>query len=742
MATEFGVHEPHDPNDANHVHPKRPIVAPPVAPTAGMDVVLFGARSGRREATVKTTTPGNPWVMQRHHPDDDDRLVFSYEFPADKHFVIDQIENPSDNGDSGSPVLWEDANGNYRLVGIFFASRLSPRTTEHPNGVAKGEGGAVPALLAESLLQVTFGVKAPTAIVSTPIHVAPGTSFELNGSSSVTREDGATITKYQWFWLSAPPTSDVTAQPTPIGGFPVEYPEQTTPNLTISGRSRLGEYVYRLVITDSNGAKASDTVTVDVTNPPTANAGADKTAFRGQTVTLVGSGTDPDGDTLTYQWKQLGLDEVGVTAVTAVTINNADQATANFVAPNEIGALSFELTVTDSNEVSHSDTVDVTIENRDPISYAGPDKLITAGYRVTLEGSVSDPDPADRGNVAHTWTQDGNNPATVILAPVADKPFQRTFTPTITGAYQFTLTATDPHGLTAEDEVQVRVLAAGQNLIPTNLTATPAARSVGISWTGVSIATGYEVQLGEAESGEEIGFTTYTTDALTHEVEDLKPQTRYYYRVRAMDEGFVGPWSRTESVVTHEETAPPRPTPTQWEVRHINGKVQVRVTEHPIVYPAVSQVQAKLSMGTSGSSFGLGSLLTTVTKTIGATLNEWVDVLTPWDMQWRTGTWTAQVRFRNKLGRSSYSTGKTVTVTGRPPIANAGRNQTVNPGSTVTLRGSGTDPDGGIGSQLSYSWTQTTGEEVALSESEVAQPHLHRARPGRRAGILSHRHRP
>ncbi len=119
--------------------------------------------------------------------------------------------------------------------------------------------------------------------------------------------------------------------------------------------------------------------------------------------------------------------------------------------------------------------------NSPPVVAAGRDKLITASYRVTLEGSVSDPDPADRGNVAHTWTQDGNNPATVILAPVADKPFQRTFTPTITGAYQFTLTATDPHGLTAEDEVQVRVLAAGQNLIPTNLTATPAARSVGIT---------------------------------------------------------------------------------------------------------------------------------------------------------------------------------------------------------------------------------------------------------------------
>ena len=41
--------------------------------------------------------------------------------------------------------------------------------------------------------------------------------------------------------------------------------------------------------------------------PPTANAGADKTAYRGQTVELNGSGSDLDGDTLTYSWEQLGL---------------------------------------------------------------------------------------------------------------------------------------------------------------------------------------------------------------------------------------------------------------------------------------------------------------------------------------------------------------------------------------------------------------------------------------------------
>ena len=55
-----------------------------------------------------------------------------------------------------------------------------------------------------------------------------------------------------------------------------------------------------------------------------------------------------------------------------------------------------------------------------------------------------------------------------------------------------------------------------------------------------------------------------------------------------------------------------------------------------------------------------------------------------------------------------------------PPTANAGSNQTVDSGSTVTLNGSGTDSDGSV---ASYAWTQTGGTPtVTLSSSTVAQP--------------------
>lgn len=56
----------------------------------------------------------------------------------------------------------------------------------------------------------------------------------------------------------------------------------------------------------------------------------------------------------------------------------------------------------------------------------------------------------------------------------------------------------------------------------------------------------------------------------------------------------------------------------------------------------------------------------------------------------------------------------------QPPAANAGPDQSVNEGASVTLNGTGsTDPDGGM---LLYSWLQTSGVPVTLDNPGSAQP--------------------
>ena len=304
----------------------------------------------------------------------------------------------------------------------------------------------------------------------------------------------------------------------------------------------------------------------------------------------------------------------------------------------------------------------------------------------------------------HTWTQD-SGPETITLNPVADEPVHRTFTPDVVGEYFFTLTATDQEPLSASDTVRVSVWPSAQSVLPTRVRATAAAKSVDISWNEVSIATGYELQLGVREDGDEIGYASYPTAALTHRVENLTPNTRYYYWVRVIFNGCVGPWTSTESVVTLVETPPPTPTSSQWNVRYLNNKIQVKVTGLPEVIPAISEVRAKLGISPVGT--GLGSDTITVTKAIGTTLNQWVDVLTSADTEWLAGTWTAQIRFENTIDDPVYSLGKLVTVPSpnSPPVAFAGYNDIVLPNTTVYLRGSSKDPDRHLATEMAYNWS-------------------------------------
>ena len=125
---------------------------------------------------------------------------------------------------------------------------------------------------------------------------------------------------------------------------------------------------FTLTVINQNTTEVStDTVTITVSaptqnptpaqnQPPTANAGRDKTFAPGSTVTLSGSGTDPDGDTLEYTWEQ-------TSGTPAVAIDDLKSARTTFTAPPDPTELVFTLTVSDRTD-SATDDITITIKER------------------------------------------------------------------------------------------------------------------------------------------------------------------------------------------------------------------------------------------------------------------------------------------------------------------------------------------------------------------------------------------
>lgn len=125
-------------------------------------------------------------------------------------------------------------------------------------------------------------------------------------------------------------------------------------NDTVSGSHAYadnGTYTVTVTVTDDDGGAGSDSFDVTVNNvAPTANAGPDQTVYEGNLVNLPGSFTDPgSADWHTFLWCL-------VSATNGQTITDGTARDFSFT-PNDNGVYTFDFTVTDDDQASHTDTV-------------------------------------------------------------------------------------------------------------------------------------------------------------------------------------------------------------------------------------------------------------------------------------------------------------------------------------------------------------------------------------------------
>jgi uncharacterized repeat protein (TIGR01451 family) len=168
-------------------------------------------------------------------------------------------------------------------------------------------------------------------------------------SSRSTDPDG-TIAAYQW--------SQHAGTPVNLSNATEQYAGFESRPAGITGEA----LIFELIVTDDEGLMATDTVIVNVTEanqPPTADAGDDKTYVEGATGTLDASGSaDLDGTISLYRWKQIdGL---------PVTLSDPAIAQPTFVTPavGIAGAiLVFEVVVTDNQGLLAGAATTVTIDD-------------------------------------------------------------------------------------------------------------------------------------------------------------------------------------------------------------------------------------------------------------------------------------------------------------------------------------------------------------------------------------------
>ncbi|MBL6448895.1 tandem-95 repeat protein [Fulvivirga sp. 29W222] len=500
----------------------------------------------------------------------------------------------------------------------------------------------------------------------------PVNSVMLNGSGS---DSDGTIASYSWTKTSGPSTFSLSGQNTAT---------LTANNLVA------GTYIFRLTVTDDDGATHFDEATVSVApetvnQSPVADAGTNiSITLPTNSVVINGSGTDADGTIASYGWTQVS----GPSTATLSGETTADLSANNLIE----GVYTFQLTVTDDQGASGSDNVNVTITalNTPPVVNTGADvNLVLPTDNVDITGTATDND----GTIASTqWTQ--------ISGPAASFTVSGniiSITGLTAGTYIFRFSATDNDGDSAQDDVEIVVTAS--NVLPTvnagpDKNVTLPTNSINLTGTasdsdGSIVSYSWSIISGPIATLANQNTTTVTVSDLT--------EGSFTLRFTATDNDGG---SKSDQAIITVNPAATNQVPTAEAGSNLSITLP---TNFVTISGSGSDTDGSIASYNwtkkSGPSAGTLSNNTTPTLTVSGLIE---------------GTYVFTLMVTDDDGATDMDD---VTVTVNPeavnqsPTSKAGSDITlVLPTNSTNIVGAGSDPDGTI---VSYSWSQASGPTAA-----------------------------
>ncbi|WP_333597628.1 reprolysin-like metallopeptidase [Chryseobacterium flavum] len=346
-------------------------------------------------------------------------------------------------------------------------------------------------------------------------------------------------------------------------------------------------------ITNNIKAKTCSVNTDTGNSIPTANAGLDYTIPKGTPFVLTGTGTDANGDSLTYIWEQMdnaSSSQTGASSAASATKTSGPNfrswapttvpvryfprmasvlAGATTTAGSEITVealssvartLNFRFTVRDNRaggSGNNSDDAVITVNGT-----AGPFNITSQNSATTYSGGSSQTvtwnvagttaNGVNAANVDILWSTDNGNTWTTLLAGTPNDGSQAVTIPNVSTSSGRIMVKGSNHIFFDVNNANITVNAGSGTpdtvapTAPTLADSGTTSTTTNLSWSGATDnvgVTGYDVYQGASLIGS-TASTTYTVTGLT-------PATTYSFSVKAKDAaGNASVSSNTVSVTT------------------------------------------------------------------------------------------------------------------------------------------------------------------------------------------------